>query len=123
MGEYAYRKAEENLWNWFKPVAKIGFSGVIKVGSCATTLVLLKRPNERTHDLVVANAGDCRCIIGTGGKSKALTTVHNANNGAERRKLRDSHPKEKDVVQCQNGWKNRVTGEQIAAGRTDSPGP
>ena len=37
---YAYRKADDNLWSWFRPITKLGFSGIIKVGSCATTVCI-----------------------------------------------------------------------------------
>ena len=49
----AYRRAEANLWTWCEPVAKIGFSGVVKVGSCGVSAVVLKEGNDKPHSVVV----------------------------------------------------------------------
>ena len=50
---HAYRRAEANLWQWCEPVARIGFSGVVKVGSCGVSAVLLKEGDGRAHTVVV----------------------------------------------------------------------
>lgn len=111
--QYAYEKAERNLWTWFRPVEKLGFSGVVKVGSCAVSCAILKdKWNDKAHAVVVANLGDCRCIIGrSDGRVVPMTNVHNVNNKDERRKIREAHPDEPDVVQCQNVWVSQITGE------------
>lgn len=102
------------MWTWIRPIVKIGFTGVVKIGSCAISAVVLKDNNKDIHAVVIANAGDCRCVMGRNGRGVALSRVHNANDDKERAKIRAAHPNEKDVVQCQRAWRNKKTG-QISA--------
>lgn len=49
----AYARVENNLWMWVRPVARLGFSSVLKVGSCAISAVLLQNPEEDKARAVV----------------------------------------------------------------------
>lgn len=119
---HAYKEAERLLWSWVEPIAAIGFSGVVKVGSCGISAVVLKDKDNKATNVVVANVGDCRCILARGKKSVPLSTIHNANEPSERENLRKKFVNDQDIVQCQSGWQNKKSGKQLQ-GRNPSGDP
>lgn len=93
-----------------KAAFELGFGAVARTGACA--IMALVRDNR----LFVANAGDCRAVLGrrrptsrvggwvTGGngdpEAVALSNDHNAKEQAEQAKLKKLHPFEGDVFTC-----------------------
>ncbi|KAI9333652.1 phosphatase 2C-like domain-containing protein [Obelidium mucronatum] len=78
-------------------------------GSCA--LAALVRGNE----LVVANTGDCRAVLGSEGVAgtfvaKDLSKDHNGENASEVARLRSEHPEEekKDVIFAHPGDRSKT---------------
>jgi pyruvate dehydrogenase phosphatase len=95
---------------------KLGFGDVGKVGSCVLVVA------RKEDDLYVANAGDCRAVLGTSLPASALESVdvsyaatrlsrdHNARMPTEALALRENHPNEKDIVICKNAHACYVKG-------------
>eukprot|EP00392_Amoebophrya_sp_AT5.2_P014330 g14479.t1 len=54
----AYREVDAMCWEMCSPCCDLGFSNVARVGSCAVSAVLTE------NAVVVANVGDCRCMLG-----------------------------------------------------------
>jgi pyruvate dehydrogenase phosphatase len=100
----AFKSIEAEYLQKVRESYRLGFGEVAKVGCCA--LVALQRGDE----LVLANAGDCRAVLGSSpppaeaasGKFLAtrLTHDHNARMPLELLTLQREHPGEKDVVVC-----------------------
>lgn len=106
------------------PSYKLGFGDVGKVGSC---VIVAARKEDA---LYVANAGDCRAVMGTAlehhknsasssssahpdGVSFVATRLsrdHNARMPTEALALRENHPNEKDIVICKNAHACYVKG-------------
>lgn len=103
-----FRRAEADLWKAAQGAASLGFSGPSRVGACAIAGLLLQRPgSEETQFVVVANIGDCRCVLGREEEkgqvsAVALSDVHNSNEPGERAKLRAAFPDDNQIVQCQS---------------------
>ncbi len=82
------------------PSFKLGFGEVGHVGACVISAVVDK------DTITVANAGDCRAVIGRASGSNAgviaaeLSRDHNARMPVEQERLRREHPGEEDVVMC-----------------------
>ncbi|CAD7929166.1 unnamed protein product [Amoebophrya sp. A120] len=85
----AYREVDEMCWDRCQPCCELGFLNVARVGSCAVSAVVWKDPaaaNKPTggsssaatsprRSVVVANVGDCRCMLGrTSRKGRNNTT-------------------------------------------------
>jgi pyruvate dehydrogenase phosphatase len=104
---------------------KLGFGDVGKVGSCVLVVA------RKEEDLYVANAGDCRAVLGTRLSSSSsspsspssasssasgsfaatrLSRDHNARMPTEALALRENHPNEKDIVICKNAHACYVKG-------------
>ena len=75
-----------------------GFGSVAKVGSCVGMVV------KKGNRLTVANAGDCRSVMGTlidhDYYATRLSRDHNARVPLEVANLQRQHPGEDDVVRC-----------------------
>ena len=91
----SFAQVEREIAQALKPAFDMGFGSVARVGACATVAVVT---GER---LYVANAGDCRAVLGqSGGSSEEgvvaveLTEVHNACIRLEKERLQASHPTE-----------------------------
>jgi len=100
----AFKSIESEYLQKVRESYRLGFGEVAKVGCCA--LVALQRGDE----LIVANAGDCRAVLGSSpsasdtvnGKflTTRLTHDHNARMPLELLTLQREHPGESDVVVC-----------------------
>jgi pyruvate dehydrogenase phosphatase len=93
-----YNDLEEAYINSVRSAYKLGYGNVASVGAC-TLVAIVKDSN-----LVVANAGDCRCVLGiqkaSGYEAMRITTDHNCRYPSEQEKLRRAHPGENDIVLC-----------------------
>lgn len=93
-----YNDLEEAYISSVRPAYKLGYGNVASVGAC--TLVAIVKDSH----LVVANAGDCRCVLGkqaaSGFEAVRITTDHNCRYPSEQEKLRRAHPGEDDIVLC-----------------------
>ena len=72
-----------------------------RVGACALLVHL------NSNMITIANAGDCRVVLGTsaGGesiKSVPLSLDHNAREDREQKRLAAEHPGEEDIVKCKS---------------------
>lgn len=76
-------------------------AGTLGVGCGACALCVLV---GKSH-LVVANAGDCHAVLIRGGKSVPVSSVHNADQPSERKRLKEEHPDELDIVVCKQSYK------------------
>lgn len=79
----------------------LGYGEVAKVGSC----VLLAYSTK--NDLIIANCGDCRAVLGTSTDEKKyyatrITLDHNCREPIEEFQLKYSHPNESDVIRCKS---------------------
>jgi serine/threonine protein phosphatase PrpC len=91
---------------------QMGFGQVANVGSCALIAIL------KSDKLIVANSGDCRCVIGakfnsstgisreSGNQQIYIATQinrdHNARTKLEQILLSHNHPDESDIVKCKS---------------------
>lgn len=71
-----------------------GFVKGLGQGACALCAVV-----SPTH-LLFANAGDCCACVIRDGEPILVHAIHNANQPAEQKRLRDAHPGEADIVVC-----------------------
>jgi pyruvate dehydrogenase phosphatase len=99
----AYLRLDSEFADHVQPAFKLGFESVARVGSCVLTVAITD-----TH-LVVANAGDCRAVLGHADGSqplpisaKALSRDHNAREKLEQKALALAHPGEQDIVLCKS---------------------
>ncbi|CAM9914357.1 unnamed protein product [Scytosiphon promiscuus] len=107
----AFLRVEREYLYQVKTAFELGFGAVARTGACA--IMALVRDNR----LFVANAGDCRAVLGrrrltrrvvggwtTGGAGEpeavALSNDHNAKEQVEQAKLKKLHPFEGDVFTC-----------------------
>lgn len=107
---HAFLRVEREYLYRVKTAFELGFGAVAKTGSCAIMALI------REDKLFVANAGDCRAVLGRrrrqstlgwgggGGdgvmEAVALSNDHNAREKTEQEKLRRLHPSEEDIVKC-----------------------
>lgn len=107
---HAFLRVEREYLYRVKTAFELGFGAVAKTGSCALMALI------RDDRLFVANAGDCRAVLGRRRKSSlggwgssggegvmeavALSNDHNAREKTEQDKLRRLHPSEEDIVKC-----------------------
>lgn len=109
---HAFLRVEREYLYQVKAAFELGFGAVAKTGSCALMALV------RDHKLYVANAGDCRAVLGrrrrvsalggwgSGGggdgvmEAVALSNDHNAREKVEQEKLKRLHPSEEDIVKC-----------------------
>jgi pyruvate dehydrogenase phosphatase len=109
-----FDEVESSYIQSIRSVYKLGYGEVAKVGSCV--LVAIKRGNK----LTIANAGDCRAVLGTqgysdkvkGGKfySTRITMDHNCREPVEAYVLSQNHPGEANVIVRKNGRASYVKG-------------
>lgn len=102
----AYERLDREYARQVEPAFRMGFGEVARVGACALTAVVTDKA------LVVANAGDCRAVLGRAGDSSSssatasgleavpLTRDHNAREPEEKARLAREHPGEDDIVKC-----------------------
>ncbi|CAM9860660.1 unnamed protein product [Chrysoparadoxa australica] len=107
----AFLRAEREFLYQVKAAFDIGFGDVARSGACAILAM------ARKGDLYVANAGDCRAVLGRHkhksrwSSSKAcslsddfeavaLSRDHNAREPEEQAKLRTLHPFEENIIRC-----------------------
>lgn len=124
----AFLRVEREYLYQVKAAFELGFGAVARTGACA--IMALVRDNR----LFVANAGDCRAVLGrrrpsrrVGGWSAggsgdpeavALSNDHNAKEQAEQAKLKKLHPFEGDVFTCKRPASCYVKGRlQVCMGR------
>ncbi|CAN0383577.1 unnamed protein product, partial [Ascophyllum nodosum] len=105
----AFLRVEREYLYQVKTAFELGFGAVARTGACAIMALV------RDDKLYVANAGDCRAVLGRrrrrtwgggGGGAEgvseaiALSNDHNARELTEQAKLRKLHPHEGDVFTC-----------------------
>ncbi|CAD7940956.1 unnamed protein product [Amoebophrya sp. A120] len=118
----AYYETDELLKRRIQESVSLGFDRFVRLGSCAITVAV-----SDSH-YVIANAGDCRAILcrsRTSAKDPTakpeivtLSTIHNANELAERERFRSERPEETDLVQCMHAYQDPKTGRLF-----QNPGP
>jgi serine/threonine protein phosphatase PrpC len=101
----AYLELEEKLRGRVARSMQLGFDRFVRVGSCSITVSVTE-----TH-YTVANTGDCKALLCSGGEAVPLSRTHNANDPGERDRLCRDHPKEDDVVRCETAYQDVVTKE------------
>lgn len=67
-------------------------------GACALCVLV------GSEHLIVANAGDCHAVLIRGDKAMAVSSVHNADQPSERKRLQEEHPDEADIVVCKQSY-------------------
>lgn len=120
----AFERTDRGVIHKVHHAFEIGLGHVAKVGACALAVLI------KGHHLYVANAGDCRAVIGkrsppptekaAGGKrgkkaspvsgtgrggdyhAVALSEDHNAKLPKEASALAQAHPGEPDIVKCKH---------------------
>lgn len=115
----AFLRVEREYLYMVKGAFDFGFGAVARTGACAIMALL------RDDKLYVANAGDCRAVLGrrrrrawggggVGGdgisEAIALSNDHNARELTEQAKLRKLHPLEGDVFTCKRAGACYVKG-------------
>lgn len=101
----AFLRVEREYLYQVKTAFDVGFGDVARTGSCAIIAMV------RDDALFVANAGDCRAVLGRRVQSEkepnlqameavALSNDHNAREPIEQAKLRALHPLEEDIIRC-----------------------
>jgi len=107
----AYQRVDRAFIDAVRGAYAQGFGDVARVGACAVSAVITPR------FVVVANAGDCRAVLGrvwkhapagTDDASEVFVTAtplshdHNARMPREATKLAAAHPGESDIVVCRS---------------------
>lgn len=115
----AFLRVEREYLYQVKTAFELGFGAVARTGACAIMALV------RDDRLFVANAGDCRAVLGRrrrrgwvgGGSGRegaseavALSNDHNAREETEQAKLRKLHPFEGDVFTCKRASSCYVKG-------------
>jgi pyruvate dehydrogenase phosphatase len=100
----AFRSADAEIREILGNAYSLGFTKLARVGACGLCVVV------DDQKIYVANAGDCKGILATGGNVVALNTQLNANDPREQMKLRLAHPEEDDVVRCKRQWTEKEAG-------------
>lgn len=114
----AFLRVEREYLYQVKTAFDLGFGAVARTGACAIMALI------RDNRLFVANAGDCRAVLGrrrrrgwvsgVGGEGAteavALSNDHNAKEESEQAKLRRLHPFEGDVFTCKRAGSCYVKG-------------
>lgn len=105
---------EKDYKDMVAPSFRLGYGNVAKVGSCATVALV------RGKKLIVANAGDCRAVLGSINNPQnskdvsifgtRITRDHNCRELPEMLALQFAHPNEEDVVICKNSHACYVKG-------------
>lgn len=99
----AYIDLDELLCKRMQPAVSLGFARFACVGACAITVAVTD-----SH-YVVANTGDCKALLLSGGRAIALNATHNVEDPAECRRVRSLHPLEHDAVVCHRAYEDRDT--------------
>jgi len=102
----SFKIVEQEYLDKVRESYALGFGEVAKVGCCALVAI------QREKELVVANLGDCRAVLGSANKDSKdqtraalatrLTSDHNARMPLELLQLQLEHPGEDDVVVCKS---------------------
>ncbi len=110
----AFKTVEAEYLQKVRESYRLGFGEVAKVGCCALLAV------HRGNELIIANCGDCRAVLGTAPSPTAsngkffttrLTHDHNARMPLELLTLQQEHPGEADIVVCKNAHACYVKGK------------
>ena len=103
----SFRRVEEELLDALLPVFRLGFGNVARIGACTTSAHI------SSEEIVVANAGDCQCVLGlSDGNFERLTNEHNAKELKEQGLLQRDHPDEsmESLVRCKSSRSCYVKG-------------
>lgn len=97
----AYQEMEDQILTSFTELFNKGFLEASKIGSCS--LVALRKENQ----LIIANCGDCRAILGSKGADQSITAAiinrdHNCREPLEKLELVKAHPGEDNIVVCKS---------------------
>jgi len=97
----AFGRVEREFIYLIKQAFEAGVGAVSRIGSCALVALI------KDKTIFVANAGDCRAVLGRKKSSEAqpweaiaLSSDHNVREPNEQLKLRRSHPAEQNVFFC-----------------------
>ncbi|KAK8821720.1 protein phosphatase 2C [Blastocystis sp. ATCC 50177/Nand II] len=95
-----YQELDDLVYNMVMSIWESN-PAVISAGACLVTALIFG------NHCVVANAGDCRAVLGKkseeGVSAVALTKDHNIREPEELKKLKAAHPKERDLVKYFDG--------------------
>ncbi|KAG5175543.1 phosphatase 2C-like domain-containing protein [Tribonema minus] len=107
----AFLRVEREFLYQVQSAFELGFGDVARSGACALFAMI------RGDNLFVANAGDCRAVLGRRAEdgtarmeAVALSNDHNAREPAEQAKLRALHPTEEDIIRCKRATSCYVKG-------------
>lgn len=100
----SFQETEDLIVQSIRPAFQMGFGEVGHVGSC----VLFAMHNKQ--NLIVANCGDCRAVLGTvktnNNKTEVLSTQinreHNCRVPLEQAILAKQHPNESNLIVCKS---------------------
>lgn len=98
-----YIDLDKLLCTRMQPAVSLGFARFACVGACAISVAVTD-----SH-YIVANAGDCKALLYTGGKAIALNSTHNVDDPAECDRVRSLHPLEHDAVVCHRAYQDVAT--------------
>jgi len=102
--EAAFASVEQQYLAKTKEAYALGFGDLAKVGSCVLLVM------HKGSQLVVANCGDCRAVLGTAGEGDSakrhfatrLSHDHNSRVPLEAVRLLRAHPDESDIIVCKS---------------------
>ncbi|ETW01546.1 hypothetical protein H310_06201 [Aphanomyces invadans] len=98
--QQAFLRTDLDIREIVRPAFNMGFHQVNRVGACSQLAYL------KDDMLVVANAGDCRAVLGSV-ESDSLVAIpmsndHNAKLPVEMARLSQAHPNEPNIVVCKH---------------------
>ncbi|RHZ08271.1 hypothetical protein DYB31_008285 [Aphanomyces astaci] len=98
--EQAFLRTDYDILELVRPAFEIGFIQVNRVGACSQLAYI------KDSLLVVANAGDCRAVLGSVEDGSVVATPlsndHNAKLAVEKTRLSAAHPNEANIVVCKH---------------------
>ncbi|RHY73151.1 hypothetical protein DYB38_012632 [Aphanomyces astaci] len=98
--EQAFLRTDYDIQELVRPAFEIGFIQVNRVGACSQLAYI------KDGLLVVANAGDCRAVLGSVEDGSVVATPlsndHNAKLAVEKTRLSAAHPNEANIVVCKH---------------------
>jgi len=113
----AFASVEQQYFSRVSDAFPLGFGELAKVGSCVLLVM------HKGSQLVVANCGDCRAVLGTRAEPKIgggtenhrhyatrLSHDHNSRVPLEALRLMRAHPGEKDIIVCKSSHACYVKG-------------
>ncbi|ETV71597.1 hypothetical protein H257_13060 [Aphanomyces astaci] len=98
--EQAFLRTDYDIQELVRPAFEIGFIQVNRVGACSQLAYI------KDGLLIVANAGDCRAVLGSVEDGSVVATPlsndHNAKLAVEKTRLSAAHPNEANIVVCKH---------------------